>query len=210
MSRPFEIEIAESEEELKKRLQTANLGNQKEKLIMLWWIKSGLVLEQQEIGKRLAKDTSTVTRWLQRYRSGGISELLKIKKAPGAKPKIHDAAIAGLEQELKTGKGFSSYGAIVEWLKQEYELEMEYATVYALVRYKLGAKLKVPRPQSHKQDEKLVSEFKKNSGILDSLEKHLAQGKCVRYMCQDETRLGLKTLRGCLKSRQLSKKTLRA
>ena len=31
MSRPFEIEIAESEEELKKRLQTANLGNQKEK-----------------------------------------------------------------------------------------------------------------------------------------------------------------------------------
>jgi hypothetical protein len=32
MSRPFEIEIAESEEELKKRLQIANLGNQKEKL----------------------------------------------------------------------------------------------------------------------------------------------------------------------------------
>jgi transposase len=44
-----------------------------------------------------------------------------------------------LEQELKTGKGFSSYGAIVEWLKQEYGLEIEYATVYALVRYKLGA-----------------------------------------------------------------------
>ncbi|MEA5504678.1 hypothetical protein VB735_16480 [Halotia wernerae UHCC 0503] len=50
MSRPFEIEIAESGKELKKRLQTANLGN------------------QQEIGKRLARDTSTVTRWLQKYR----------------------------------------------------------------------------------------------------------------------------------------------
>ncbi|WP_341529914.1 hypothetical protein WKK05_11690 [Nostoc sp. UHCC 0302] len=49
MSRPFKIEIAESEEELKKRLQTANLGNQKEKLIMLWWIKSWQVKEQQEI-----------------------------------------------------------------------------------------------------------------------------------------------------------------
>ncbi|MBW4452250.1 MAG: hypothetical protein KME55_05935 [Nostoc indistinguendum CM1-VF10] len=47
MSRPFKIEIAESEEELKKRLQTANLGSQKEKLIMLWWIKSGQVKEQQ-------------------------------------------------------------------------------------------------------------------------------------------------------------------
>lgn len=163
MSRPFEIEITQSEEELKKRLQTANLGNQKEKLMMLWWIKSGQVKEQQEIGKRLVKDTSTVTRWLQKYRSGGLSELLKIKKAPGAKPKIHDAAIAALEEELKTGKGFASYGAIVEWLKQEHGLEIEYATVYSLVRYKLGAKLKVPRPQSNKQDKNLVSEFKKNS-----------------------------------------------
>lgn len=75
--------------------------------------------------------------------------------------KIHSGAIAGLEKELKVGKGFSSYGAIVEWLLQEYGLEIEYATVYSLVRYKLGAKLKVPRPQIHKQDEKLVSEFKK-------------------------------------------------
>ncbi|MBE9107213.1 helix-turn-helix domain-containing protein [Nostoc cf. edaphicum LEGE 07299] len=153
MSRPFEIEIAESEEELKKRLQTANLGNQKEKLIMLWWIKSGQAKEQQDIGKRLAKDTSTVTRWLQKYRSGGLDELLKIKKAPGAKRKIPEGAMAALEEELKTGKGFSSYGAIVEWLKQEQGLDIEYATVYAWVRYRLGAKLKVPRPQSHKQDE---------------------------------------------------------
>ncbi|MBD2726358.1 IS630 family transposase, partial [Nostoc sp. FACHB-892] len=52
MSRPFKIEIAESEEELKKRLQTTSLGNQKEKLQMLWWLASGQVKEQQEIGQR--------------------------------------------------------------------------------------------------------------------------------------------------------------
>ena len=75
-------------------------------------------------------------------------------------------AITALEEELKTGKGFSSYGAIVEWLKQEHGQDIEYATVYAWVRYRLGAKLKVPRPQSHKQDEKLVCEFKKNSESL--------------------------------------------
>lgn len=163
MSRPFEIEIAESEEELRKRLQIVNLGNHKEKLQMLWWIKSGQVKEQQEIGKRLAKDTSTVTRWLQKYRKSGLSGLLEIKKAPGAKRKIHDAALAALKLELETGKGFCSYGAIVEWLKKEYGLDIEYGTVYAWVRYRLGAKLKVPRPQSYKQDEELVSEFKKNS-----------------------------------------------
>ncbi|MBE8965508.1 winged helix-turn-helix domain-containing protein [Nostocales cyanobacterium LEGE 12452] len=47
-------------------------------------------------------------------------------------------------------------------MKQEHGQDIEYATVYAWVRYRLRAKLKVPRPQSHKQDEKLVSEFKKN------------------------------------------------
>ncbi|MGJ5673016.1 MAG: helix-turn-helix domain-containing protein [Nostochopsis sp.] len=166
MSRPFKIEIAQSEEELKKRLQTARLGNQKEKLIMLWWLKSGQVKEQQEIGKRLGRDTSTVTRWLHKYRSSGLSGLLEINKAAGAKRKINDDAIAALEEKLKAGKGFSSYGAIVEWLKQEYGQSFEYATVYSLVRYKLGAKLKVPRPQSHKQDDKSVSEFKKNSGLF--------------------------------------------
>jgi transposase len=39
---------------------------------------------------------------LQKYRTDGISGLLEIKKAPGAKRKIDDAAIAALEEELKT------------------------------------------------------------------------------------------------------------
>jgi transposase len=58
---------------------------------MLWWLKSGQVKEQQEIGKRLGRDTSTVTRWLQKYRNGGLSSLLEIKKALGAKRKITSA-----------------------------------------------------------------------------------------------------------------------
>lgn len=163
MSRPFKIEITQSEEELKKRLETAREGNQKEKLLLLWWLKSGQVSEQQEIGFRLGRDASTVTRWLQKYRIGGLSSLLEIKKAPGAKRKINDAALAALKRELETGLGFSSYGAIVEWLKQEHGQDIEYGTVYAWVRYRFGAKLKVPRPQSYKQDEELISEFKKNS-----------------------------------------------
>lgn len=163
MSRPFKVEITQSEEELKKRLQTARLGSQKEKLQMLWWIKSGQVKEQQEIGFCLGRDTSTITRWLQKYRLGGLAGLLEIKKAPGATPKMSDQAIAALKQELETGKGFSSYGAIVEWLENKYGVKIEYGTVYRWVRYQFGAKLKVSRPKSYKQDEDAVQRFKKNS-----------------------------------------------
>ncbi|WP_309245660.1 IS630 family transposase [Desmonostoc muscorum] len=31
---------------------------------------------------------------------------------------------------------------------------------------------------------------------MERLEKHLAPGKCIHYLCQDETRVGLKTLTG--------------
>jgi len=64
MSRPFNLEITESGAELKKCLQHVRAAIAKEKLQMLCWLKSGQVTQQQEIGKRLGRDTSTVTRWL--------------------------------------------------------------------------------------------------------------------------------------------------
>jgi transposase len=163
MSRPFNIEISESEAELKKRLQTARDGSQKEKLQMLWWLKSGQVSEQQEIGRRLGRDSSTVTRWLQKYRKDGLTVLLQVKKAPGAARKMSDEVIAALQKQLATEEGFSSYSAIVEWLEKEHGQIVEYGTVYHWVRYRLGAKLKEPRPQSYQHDEEAIEGFKKTS-----------------------------------------------
>jgi transposase len=161
MSRPFKIEITESEAELKKQLQHVREAIAKEKLQMLWWLKSGQVTQQQEIGNRLGRDTSTVTRWLQKYRRGGLVELLEINKAPGNERKINGEVLADLQQQLQKPAGFPSYGAIVEWLKEKHGLTVEYGTVYATVRYLLGGKLKVPRPQSHQQNQQAVATFKK-------------------------------------------------
>ena len=161
MSRPFNIEITESEAELKKQLQHVREAIAKEKLQMLWWLKSGQVSQQQEIGKRLGRDTSTITRWLQKYRRGGLSELLQINKAPGNERKIKGEVLADLQQQLQKPEGFRSYRAIVEWLEQKHGLTVEYGTVYGTVRYLLGAKLKEPRPQSYQQNEQAVETFKK-------------------------------------------------
>ncbi|MEH2383893.1 MAG: hypothetical protein V7K27_34225 [Nostoc sp.] len=42
---------------------------------------------------------------------------------------IANTCDAALKIELKTGKGFSRYGATIEWLKQEQGLDIEYGTV---------------------------------------------------------------------------------
>ncbi|CDN16444.1 hypothetical protein RintRC_5682 [Richelia intracellularis] len=55
MSRPFKIQNTRNEEELKKLLHTARLGNQKEKLQMLWWLNvewttKGAAINRETLG----------------------------------------------------------------------------------------------------------------------------------------------------------------
>ena len=161
MGRPFILDIKESEAELKKRLNHARHSSQTEKLQMLWWIKTGQVSQHQEVAQRLGRDTSTITRWLQRYRQNGLGALLAIHTAPGTPPSLTQEVLDSLKDALNRPEGFSSYGEIVEWLNQEHGLDLKYGNVYNWVRYRLGAKLKVARPKSYKQEQTEIEAFKK-------------------------------------------------
>jgi transposase len=88
--------------------------------------------------------------------------LLEVKHAPGKAPSIIGSDLERLEQRLQEPSGFTSYGQIQQWLKSELGVSLAYKTVYEIVRQRLGAKLKVPRPQSTKQHPQSLSHFKKN------------------------------------------------
>ncbi len=163
MPRPLVIEIVESAEFLEKSLKQAKSGARKERLQMLWWIKTEKIRDRQEISDRLSRSPATLTRWLSLYRQGGLTALLEENKAPGATPQIRGEVLDRLKQRLASEDGFSSYGAIVTWLEQACGLAMEYETVRYFVRRKLQAKLKVPRPQSLKQTPGARETFNKTS-----------------------------------------------
>lgn len=57
--------------------------------------------------------------------------------------------------------GFSTYGAVQQWLAETLGIEAEYHAVYQMTRYRLKAKLKVARPQNGKQDMGQREDFKK-------------------------------------------------
>jgi len=143
MARQLILAIAESAESLEKQLKNSRTASQKERLQMLWWIKTGQITKHQTLAQLLGRNGSTVTRWLQKYRQGGLSELLAVKKAPGKSRHLTSEALTGLQERLKKGPGFNSYGEIVEWLKVNYQLDLRYATVYHWVHYRLKGKLKV-------------------------------------------------------------------
>ena len=88
----LKVEIQESVEYLEKSLHNARTASQTERLQMLWWLKSGQVTQHQALAERLGRNPSTLTRWLQQYRQGGLSGLLVVKHSPG-RPRALDAAL---------------------------------------------------------------------------------------------------------------------
>ena len=166
MGRRLEVEIAESQQELEKALKNASTASSKERLLLLYLLKSKQVISRQELAQLIGRDNATITRWIRKYKNEGIVGLLEVKKAPGKAPKVCGKNLERLKQRLQESRGFHSYGEIQQWLLDELGLNLAYKTVYQLVRYQLKAKLKVPRPQSLKQHPESQSNFKKNFQLL--------------------------------------------
>jgi len=61
---------------------------------------------------------------------------------------------------MQEADGFKSYREIQQWIEQTFGKQVKYKTVHKTVRYRLKAKLKVPRPRSLKQNQQAVSLFK--------------------------------------------------
>lgn len=161
MARPLKLSILESQEELEHRLDRQTTATGKERLQMLYWLRIGAVDSRQDLVKLLHKSEATITRWLSIYKSGGLTALLEIKHAPGNSSSIPIDAVSRLKERLKQPQGFSSYGQVQQWLEQECGVTAAYHTVHSLVRYKLQAKLKKPRPKSRKQNPEAIAQFKK-------------------------------------------------
>jgi len=163
MAGPLRIEITETAKYFEKSIKQAKSGSDKERLQMLWWLKTGQVNEHQELSQRLGRAPATISRWLSKYRQGGLSQLREVKTPLGATPKIQGEALEKLQERLLAEQGFGSYGEIGELLAQAYQLQVKYHSVNRFVPEKLNASLKVPRPVSSQQQQTAVETFKKTS-----------------------------------------------
>ena len=159
MSRPLRIDITESLEELKHRLQHDSQASHHERLQMLYWLKQGLVSSRQQLSQLLNRGETTITRWLTAYRQGGLAQLLEVKTAPGKPCALSPEMMEKLKERLQDPRGVSSYKEIWQWLREQ-GVEVGYSTVHRIVRYQLKAKLKVPRPRHHKQHPQAIEQFK--------------------------------------------------
>ena len=184
-------EIQESISELKEMLRTEKRARQRQRLQMLYLIKSGQATSRKAAAKMLAVNRMTTGHWVQTYEKAGLSGLLSIKTKPNRKLSIPPCILHVLKHELEKPEGFSSYKAIQVWLDEKFTLSIPYKTVHGIVRYRLKAKLKVGRKSHVKKDQQKVDEFRSNISQTISYVALYSFLHDIRLFCQDESRLGL-------------------
>lgn len=162
MCRVLKLEIKETEAELESLLKQQKTASGFERIQVLYLLKTHQTSSVQHIATVLGRRRITVQRWLKHYREAGLQGLLEKRKSPG-RPKIIPVDVRSqLKKELCEPEGFKSYEEIRTWLRASQGIEASYKVVHEVVRYKLKAKLKTPRPCSVKQNEGVKEDFKKN------------------------------------------------
>ncbi len=135
MSGVLKIEIIESEESLKKLLISQTIGKKRERIQILYLIKTHQAETVGHLATLTGRHRVTISSWLSQYRKGGLDSLLEIGKSPGRTPLILTEVKERLNQELLDPEGFDSYQEIQQWLWSIHDVEASYWTVHKTVRY---------------------------------------------------------------------------
>ena len=201
MSGVPKIEIAESVEELKLLMKQQKSGLGFAKVQSLYLLKIKVVENVNYLAVIIGRGESTIHRWLQLYKQGGLTLLLEEPPKTGRPKKLAIETVAQLQKELSEPEGFSSYREIQLWLLSCLNIEISYSTLHRIVRYELQSKLKVPRPTHEKQAVGVVEAFwkflpKRIEGLTREIRSKQGQKSDIFYWCQDETRVGFRTESG--------------
>jgi transposase len=135
-------DVMEEVTELKTLLKKEGKSWKKQRIQMLYLLKSRQVKTILELSAILAVNRNTIGRWIALYEDGRLTNLLEMRKPKGRALSISIDILKVLKEKLKEPDFFRTYKDIQTWLKEEYDLEIPYKTVHKIVKYKLLGKLR--------------------------------------------------------------------
>ena len=115
MAGVYHLNIHEGEAELKKLLRKEKTGSGKERIQLLYLLKSQKAQTITQASELLGRHRVTLQDWLAKYRQGGLESLLGRASSPGRPRKIPMWAEKALAKRLEEPEGFESYSAICQW-----------------------------------------------------------------------------------------------
>ena len=148
MSGIYKLEIQESQDDLKALLKQQKTVSDRERVQLLYLLKSGQAKTLQQAAELLGRHRVTIQTWARHYRQGGLSKLLSHQPHIGRQSNLPPWAETALKQRLEQPEGFESYEAIRQWLQTALGIVAPYKTVHKWVHYRLKATPKVARSRS--------------------------------------------------------------
>jgi transposase len=161
MAGVYKLEITETDADLKQRLRTQKTASAKERIQLLYLLKTEQATTIQAAAALLGRHRVTLQEWLRLYRSGGLKAMLEHKPRTGRQQSIPQWAQDALNKRLHQPESFESYGEICQWLEHQLGISAPYKTVHQLVHYRLKASPKVARPVSTETSDVKVEAYKK-------------------------------------------------
>ena len=161
MAGVYQLDITETETDLKQRLRSQKTASDKERVQLLYLLKTGQATTIQSAATLIGRHRVTVQEWLRLYRTGGLAAMLTHTPRTGRRQSIPLWAQEALNKRLHQSEGFNSYGEICQWLETQLGITAPYKTVHQLVHYRLKAAPKVARPQSAANTDARVEAYKK-------------------------------------------------
>jgi transposase len=141
--------ISEDRATLQKLMRAERNADRKRRLQMLVLFQQEQPPTRQQVAEHLGVERKAIRHWLTRYEHGGIDAMLTdAKRGRKAGQRLLPALVLEqLQRRLNTEQGFASYIEVQQWLSEEFGHEVNYKSLHGLVRYRLKAKLKAPRPE---------------------------------------------------------------
>lgn len=155
--------VKESQDELILQLRKQSNPKNILRIQSLIYIKKNSFTKRTDLAFHLGYNVRTMELWLKEYKEKGLQAMLiPHKEKQKRKRKISYEIHQGLEERLTTpDKGFTSYVSAQQWVKDTYNVTLNYNTLRTYMIDFFGTKLKRPRKSHIKKSEEATADFLK-------------------------------------------------
>ncbi len=162
MSKKKEIVVKESKSDLQSlRKKQTSLALEK-RVIWLLQFKTKKNLLRKETASKVNITLRTQNRWIDKYMNNGIDEFLTSNKDNRKSKIITNELHEALKERLNSSQSpLLGYWDAVNWIKEEFDVEIKYHWLRKYLISHFKTKLKSPRKSHYKKDEQAIEAFLK-------------------------------------------------
>jgi len=164
MSYKSTVQITEDIDFLRKKFKESKESYVSQRIRSLIILKEHPNKRQADIADELCISHPTLKRWYRKYREDGFEKLIQLPTIGGSKSIIPEHIHSALEKKLQDSTNpLLGYWHAMEWVKDEFGLDIKYHTLrqYLITHFK--TKLKTPRKSHYKKDEQAIEAFLKTT-----------------------------------------------